>query len=282
MSYIGGRKGGEDVKSKSILIGFLFLVLSFSSANANETTGIHRVQESDTLFSLAFQYGLPMKQLMRQNDLQEEQLKVGQMLIISTNKELKGSTIVLDPGHGGLETGAVGNGLIENEETINLSLKVKTQLEAKGAKVLLTRDESTQSFRRVSLAERANASQRADADLFVSIHYNTNANATVYGTETYYNESIYKEANNPYPKKSKQLAESIQRHVTQMATTHDLGVKENVFHVLRNNHVPSVLIEVGFISNKEEAERIKTNPFKEQTALGIVKGIIDYVHTEKY
>lgn len=193
---------------------------------------------------------------------------------------LKGKKIVLDPGHGGFETGAIANGIIEKEQTLAVALKTKQLLETEGATVILTINELFQDFRTLPLSERANFARQYKADLFVSIHFNSNSYAFVHGTETYYNNTVYKDTTNPYPNESKELARSIQEQVAKTAKTKNLGIKENVFHVLRNNSVPSALVEIGFLTNKEEAARIVTEDFQEQSARGIVKGIIEYVQAE--
>lgn len=259
-----------------ILIGFLFSIMVTSSVYASEPNGIHKVQEVDTLFGIALRYKLPLKEVMEINQLKSKDLQVEQYLHITKTKQLKGKKIVVDPGHGGAETGAISHGIVEKEAALAVAQKVKRQLEAEGAQVVLTVDEHFQEFRMLPLAERASIAKRVDGDLFISIHFNSNPYRYVHGTETYYNKSEYKKAKNPYPKESEKLAKSIQQHLVNEIKTQDLGIKENVFHVLRNNTVPSALVEVGFLTNKEEASKIKTEAFKEDTALGITKGIIHY------
>lgn len=264
------------MKKKLAFITLLSLLFSVSSAKAGQTSAIYIVEEQDTLFGTAFTYNLPLQTLMKRNSLTNEMLYLGQSLSITKVQSLKGKTIVIDPGHGGFESGVVRNGIIEKEETLALGLSVKKHLEAAGAKVILTVDEGFQLFRVLPLSERASVAKRVNADLFISLHFNSNSVQSVSGTETYYNEKPYKNTHNPYPDKSRKLAESIQSHVIEKAKTNDLGVKENVFHVLRNNTVPSVLLEAAFVTNKEEAERIKTDDFKEKVALGISTGVMDY------
>ena len=276
--YRRAIKGGDEMKKCFISFVFLFLIVFFSSAEASEITGVHVVEKNDTLFGIAFRYNLSIKELMEMNQIKERDVIIGQVLNISQTTQLKGKKIVLDPGHGGIETGAEHNGLIEKDETLEVSLKTKRLLEAEGAQVILTLDENFQDFKTLPLAERAKKANQAGADLFISIHFNANSYTSVHGTETYYNKNEYKGTSNPYPNESKELAKSIQQSIVNEAHTKDLGVKENVFHVLRNNAVPSALVEVGFVTNKDEVKRIQTNEFKEKIALGISKGVVDYIH----
>lgn len=238
--------------------------------------GSYTLKRTDDLKEVSFENGIPYKKMMSINQIKERETFPGQILKINDTKRLAGKKIVVDPGHGGNEKGAAYNGAREARETLRTSLKLKRHLESEGAEVVLTVDENLPMYRRIPLAERARTAFRTDADIFVSIHYNSNENPYAKGTETYYNKTTYKGSKNPYPQESHRLANYLQKYLTTSAGTNDLGTKENNYHVLRNNSVPSVLIEVGFLSNEEEAELIQTNAFQEKVAYGITKGIIKY------
>ncbi|MBM7691437.1 N-acetylmuramoyl-L-alanine amidase [Peribacillus deserti] len=182
--------------------------------------------------------------------------------------------IVLDPGHGGSDPGAVGYGLYEKYITLDIAKRAKTKLEANGAKVYQTR--STDVY--VSPETRAAYSQKVGADIFVSIHNNSYTSSSANGLDTYYNGSRDEDDNriNPYPAKSKELATFIQSSTYSATRLKNNGVKSESFIVLRKNTVPSVLVEVGFLSNSYDASLLKTTSFRDKAALGITNGIVSY------
>ncbi|MCU9613520.1 N-acetylmuramoyl-L-alanine amidase [Caldibacillus lycopersici] len=194
---------------------------------------------------------------------------------------LAGKVVVLDPGHGGKDPGAMANDLIEKEVNLVISKYTKRFLEEEGATVILTR----KNDREISLEERSEASEKNDADIFVSIHNNTNELPSIHGTEVYYNEVPYEDASNPYPEESKRLAEQIYSVLTNGAELNPMGVKDSGYNVLRNNTVPSVIVEVAFISNEDDAERLKDKNQLQQFGQLIGQGISDYLlgyHSERY
>ncbi|PLT31132.1 N-acetylmuramoyl-L-alanine amidase [Peribacillus deserti] len=185
-----------------------------------------------------------------------------------------GDVIVLDPGHGGSDPGAAGYGLYEKNITLDIAKRAKTKLEANGAKVYLTR--STDVY--VSPDARAAYSHKVGADIFVSIHNNSYTSSSANGLDTYYNGSRDEDDNriNPYPAKSKELATFIQSSTYSATRLKNNGVKSESFIVLRKNTVPSVLVEVGFLSNSYDASLLKTSSFRDKSALGITNGIVSY------
>ncbi|MEQ2528574.1 N-acetylmuramoyl-L-alanine amidase [Bacillaceae bacterium CLA-AA-H227] len=185
---------------------------------------------------------------------------------------LHGKTIVLDPGHGGSDSGAVGNGITEKNLNLNVSLALKAKLESMGAKVILTR--STDVF--IPLNDRPLVSQNVNADLFVSIHTNSSTSSSATGVETYYSEAPYNGENNPYPIESKRLAQSIQNHLTQETYMRSRGIDDAGFIVIRKNIVPSVLVELGFLSSPSDATIMLQSDYKDKAAQGILLGILEY------
>jgi N-acetylmuramoyl-L-alanine amidase len=181
-----------------------------------------------------------------------------------TSGTLKGQTIVIDAGHGAKDPGAVANGLKEKDVVLDVALRVQKKLTDAGARVVMTR--STDVF--LELEERAAIANQSGGSAFVSIHANAAA-STAYGTETYYNSEYQKE-------KSLELATNIQSNMIKTLGTRDRGVKEAGFYVIKYTRVPSVLVELGFITNSDEAARMATSTFREQAASAIVEGLKQY------
>lgn len=215
--------------------------------------------------------------------------------------------IVLDPGHGGTDPGAIGRtGITEKQLTLQIARAVAARLRAAGYEVLLTRDEDTT----VSLQERTDYANRVDADLFLSIHVNAARNRRLRGFETYYlnraNDPAAAETaarenasgapgrmgdlgdvleaivQNEFEAASGQLAAAIQdslvMHVAKSyEDVHDLGVKTAPFFVLVGAEMPAVLIETSFVSNEEEEAWLKTDQYRGQLAEAIEIGLQSYV-----
>src|SRR5690625_2078925 len=157
-------------------------------------------------------------------------------VITSNNK-----TVVIDAGHGGSDPGASGNGLYEKELTLEIAQKVKKLLKSAGFKVIMTRSNDTY----VSLEERSSIANNSNADIFVSIHINAGGGT---GIETYWYGKHESE-------KSKALASALQEEVIKGTNSVNRGVKVGNFHVIRETEVPSALVVLGFIDNKNEIGR---------------------------
>ncbi|NLZ53554.1 MAG: AMIN domain-containing protein [Thermoanaerobacteraceae bacterium] len=171
--------------------------------------------------------------------------------------------IVIDPGHGGSEPGAVAGNVKEKELNLDIALKLKNLLESSGAKVYMTREDDT--F--VTQYARSGVANEINADLFVSIHHNS-ATSTATGTETLY-----------YPDPEKRLfAQAVQDAVVRHIGFHNRGIVERPgIVVTRETKMPSALVEVGFMSNKNELAIMMTDEFKLKVAQGIHQGIINYL-----
>jgi N-acetylmuramoyl-L-alanine amidase len=184
-----------------------------------------------------------------------------------TGNVLKDRIIVVDAGHGGKDPGTIGSNT--NEKTIVLSVaqKLKEKLESAGAKVIMTRDDDT--F--ISLEGRVEIAKKNHAELFISIHVNSASSNKANGAETYYDTST-----NPKGYESYLLAKEIQSQIVNNAKMYDRGVKDNRFYVIRNNTVPSVLIELGFISNESDAAKLTSSSYQDIFAESIYQGIVQY------
>jgi N-acetylmuramoyl-L-alanine amidase len=178
---------------------------------------------------------------------------------------LQGKTIVIDAGHGGNDPGAVANGLQEKEINLDVSLRLETRLKAAGANVVMTR----RSDWYPSLAERVRVANNAKADIFISVHANAAGATSASGTETFFDAAYW-------GGDSKKLAENLQTEMIDKLKTRDRGVKQQGFYVIRNTTMPSVLVELGFMTNKAEADRMKTNSFRNAAADALYEGTVNY------
>ena len=198
----------------------------------------------------------------------------------SKDKNTKRS-IFLDPGHGGSDSGAVSGGVREKDLTLSVYNRVSSKLSSLGFTVLTSRNDD----RYVDLVERADQANKANADMLLSIHFNAGGRGVAHGIETYYYQSqsdrvpkINKENHNSVERldKSRKLANKVQQNLLYQTGANDRGVKRASFTVLRETSIPSILVELGFIDNPEERNKIKTNAYQERLANGIVDGIIAY------
>lgn len=174
--------------------------------------------------------------------------------------------IAIDPGHGGKDPGAVGNGYREKDIVLNVGLHLRDYLNNAGIQVVMTR--STDTF--LSLDERIAVAVNGGADTFVSIHMNSSTSSSPKGTETYYSTAGSAER----VQSSKKLTEFIQKRLLQQLGTTNRGEKTAAFRVIHKNSLPSVLVELGFISNAQEANLIANN--EQEAAHAIYMGIVDY------
>ncbi|MGD2180715.1 N-acetylmuramoyl-L-alanine amidase [Lusitaniella coriacea] len=172
--------------------------------------------------------------------------------------------VVVDPGHGGKDPGAIGiGGLQEKDVNIDISLRLARILEQQGVKVILTRSNDT--F--ISLQGRTVMANRARADLFVSIHANAvgGRRPDVNGFETYYYSS------------GGELARTIHRSVLQSINIRDRRVRTARFYVLRNSSMPAVLVETGFVTGREDSANLRNPQHRQQMAEAIARGILQYI-----
>lgn len=217
-------------------------------------------------------------------------------------------TIVLDPGHGGKEVGAVGaNGLMEKETTLAICRKLASLLGTKlGTRVILTRSDDSL----VPLEQRTAIANQYHADLFLSIHLNASAVRDARGSETYFlsleasdefarraaereNESplasadavvassdlrliLWDLAQQRYLKESSRFAELIQEEMNVVSGITGRGVKQAPFKILVGAMMPAALVEVGFISNPNEESKLRDEQFQDTVAQALLKAIERY------
>ncbi len=173
--------------------------------------------------------------------------------------------VIIDPGHGGRDPGAVGiDGMQEAEIVLDISQQVTRLLEGQGVQARLTRNQDVE----IDLAPRVDQANRANADLFVSIHANAinMSRPDVNGLETYYLGS------------GLELANTIHRSILQaIPDMPDRRVRRANFYVLRNTSMPAVLVETGFVTGAEDARRFQDPAFRSRMAAAIARGILQYL-----
>lgn len=215
------------------------------------------------------------------------------------------SRIVIDPGHGGHDPGAQGNGVVEAQLVLDIALRVEALLKKQpGIDVILTR--RTDEF--IALEERTAIANRENADLFLSIHANAARRTAAKGVETYFlnfatnpdaeavaarenagsrtsmgklPELVQQIALHDKMKESREFAQIVQTNMirglrTQNKALVDLGVKQAAFVVLIGAQMPSVLAEISFVTNKTEAALLKKDAYKDRIAQSLADAVLKY------
>lgn len=214
-------------------------------------------------------------------------------------------TVVIDAGHGGADPGAIGTGgLREKDVTLAVALDLEKRLEARGFQVVMTRrrDET------VSLEERTARAEGAGGDVFVSVHVNAAGRRSAHGIETYYLDRTHErhtlrvaarengvpaQALDPLQRavaglrvsevgsQSAALAQAVHGELIQgvrkaFGSVTNLGVKQGPFHVLFLSDSPSILVEVGFLTHREESRRLRTRWYRSVVAEHLARGLSAY------
>jgi N-acetylmuramoyl-L-alanine amidase len=208
-------------------------------------------------------------------------------------------TIVLDAGHGGHDPGTSHFGLREKHLTLDVARRLRAQLEAAGFRVVMTRD----ADRFIPLSQRAAVANRLGADLFVSVHANANRSRSVSGAEVYYPRDTVVGPSAAWPpwvapseigvpsqsirhilwdlvlSRNRARARQLSAQVCQ-AMRQELDVpckrRQARFVVLREARMPAVLVEVGYVSNPTENERLRNSEYRQAAARSIARGIVAY------
>ncbi|MDQ0257246.1 N-acetylmuramoyl-L-alanine amidase [Evansella vedderi] len=187
-------------------------------------------------------------------------------VVSTTNRApLRGKTIVVDPGHGGSDPGAIANGLREKDVVLDISLVLQRKLRMAGANVVMTR--TTDVF--PSLDRRVQIANNSNGHAFVSVHANASTHTAANGTETYWNRTHSSAS-------SQRLARLTQNHLVRQLGTRDRGIHHGNFRVISQTRMPSILVEVGFLTNRGDADKLRQNIYKERSAEGIYRGLVDY------
>jgi N-acetylmuramoyl-L-alanine amidase len=213
--------------------------------------------------------------------------------------------VVVDAGHGGSDPGAIGaGGLREKDVTLGVALDLEQRLLARGFQVVMTRRRD----QTLSLEERTALAEGAGGDVFVSIHVNAAPRSTAHGIETYYLDRTHERhtlrvaarengvpatALDPLQRavaglrvsevgmQSASLARAVHGELIQgvreaFGSVTNLGVKQGPFHVLFLSGAPSILVEVGFLTNREEARRLQTRWYRSVLAEHLARGLSRY------
>ncbi|MBZ2174647.1 N-acetylmuramoyl-L-alanine amidase [Schnuerera sp. xch1] len=177
--------------------------------------------------------------------------------------------VVIDPGHGGKDVGATGtSSLYEKDFTLSLSKKVNEILEKEEKiEVYMTREDDT--FISTEDKYRAKFANELDADLYISIHGNTFESPNVSGTESYY-----------YHEKFKSFAEIMHKNVVSSTGFNDRGVRKKDLFVVRYTDMPSVLLEIGYLTNPQEEQIMLNDEFQYSVAESICDGVKEYLEIE--
>jgi len=232
--------------------------------------------------------------------------------IATDGKSFRIQTVVIDPGHGGKDPGALGRRykLKEKYVVLDICKKVAAKLRKSGDfKVILTRDRD----RFVPLAARGKLANRQGAGLFISIHCNSHRKSTVRGASTYFldaaktdeeratamleNAALQYEiedanqerrqeislilqdmAQNEFLRESKELCSYIQQEMVKLKALPDKGIRQANFAVLRGAYMPAALVETAYISNAKDEALLRSRKFRERLADAIARGIINYIN----
>ena len=201
------------------------------------------------------------------------------------NYDVLNKVVYLDAGHGGYDPGASYFGISEKSLTLAIQSRVKAKLESEGYQVVTTRTSDTY----VDLTDRSRAANASESDIFVSIHINASGSSAAQGIETYYYQPYAEypsrinatyHANPTRLSMSDTLANAIQSSLINATGAQNQGVKRQTFAVLRETTAPAVLLELGFLSNPQEAARLNTSAYQETLANAIVAGIKSYYEKE--
>ncbi len=197
-------------------------------------------------------------------------------IIKADNSELPlfGRVIYIDPGHGGLDPGALYGGVKEKDINLEISKRLEDRLTKMGAIVYLTRNGDydlsairTNNRKRSDLSRRVNMINGSKCDLFLSIHLNAEDTNTLRGAQVFYDD---------INKLNKKIADILQKQLKNDLKTNRKVKKVNSLYLQKRTKAPGVLIEVGFLSNANERYLLKSKSYQEKTVNSITKGLLIY------
>ena len=190
----------------------------------------------------------------------------------------KGHIVMLDPGHGGYDPGAITKqGVYEKSINLQIAQKVKEMLSPSGIGVFLTREEDIDyvpdgvkgktTKKQIDLNRRIDMAKEANADVFVSLHVNATATGQESGSETFYHFKS---------ESGKRLAELIQQEMIKIPRMNRRIAKPGDFYIIKNTIMPAVIVEVGYLTNVKELKKLQQSWYQEQLARAIAKGIANF------
>ncbi len=174
--------------------------------------------------------------------------------------------IVIDPGHGGSDVGAIRGDVTEKEITLDVSKRVSNILEKKGYIVEMTRD----TDQTVSLQDRVAFSEDKHPDIFISIHVNSSEKPEITGIETHY-----------YRQESMSLAQTVHAALASNIKSKNRGLFKSKFYVINHTTSPAILVEIGFMSNADERKELMSDKRRQATAKAIAEGVENYFKENK-
>ncbi|MGF0033793.1 N-acetylmuramoyl-L-alanine amidase family protein [Bariatricus sp. SGI.154] len=193
---------------------------------------------------------------------------------VSGNQVKKGkNTVVIDSGHGGNDPGKIGiNDAKEKDINLQIAQKVKTLLEEKGIKVVMTREDDstlakeTDTNKKVQdMKARVELINNTAPDIAVSIHQNSYQDASVHGAQVFYYT---------HSEEGEKAATIMQKALLAVdKDNHRQAKEDNTYYLLKRTEVPTIIVECGFLSNPEEADKLVTEDYQQQIAEAIVQGI---------
>lgn len=201
------------------------------------------------------------ERIINKNDLKE------------TFKYMNTSSVIIDPGHGGIDDGKIGvNGEKEKDINLNISLKIKKILEENDIEVVMTREEDGRlaDSQTEDLKARVDVMNRVRPVLAVSIHQNSYHDAEISGAQVFYHSSS---------EEGRRAAEKIRDGIRSADPAQDRENKANdSYYILKYSEVPAVIVECGFLSNPAEAERLVDGEYQEKIAGAVAAGILQYIN----
>lgn len=198
--------------------------------------------------------------------------------IVIANIKTDNIIVYIDPGHGGFDGGATSNDklVIEKDITLQISNYLKEYLERTNIVVLMTRnkDEALAKTKRDDILKRVSLINKSDCDIYISLHANAYSSSMVKGAQTFYNKQN---------SKNKDLATKILKHIKLLDTNNKRETKEiSGKYLLDNVSKVGCLVEIGFLTNQEELNKIKSDIYLENMAFMIYLGILDYLEENTY
>lgn len=258
-----------------------------------KTSVQYRVERGDTLYKVAQKFGVSMDSIVKVNrQLRSKHTPLSSEWVLTIpNAPLKPMDIpesydnkrvvMIDPGHGGSDSGAVANGTTEKAVNLIMSKKLRDELKRRGYEVRMMRENDKE----ISLVDRGRITNNSDADIFISVHQNAHPRHNAQGIETFY----YKSHPNWQPKinkkyhsngqriaNSKHLSDLIQRNLLRETGAVDRKVQSKTFAVLRETARPAVLVEAGFLDHPVEGKRIQRPEYHDKVVKAVADAVDEY------
>lgn len=260
-----------DYKSYNQSKDYIFLDLKNTSQLSLNSGSF---KESDKDIVIAEIDGKPTlvikKKYEKNNFVFWDELSNRVIILVSKADEPSRYSVVLDPGHGGIDPGApaYNNSFDEKSETLKIQKQIRPELIFNGCSVFMSRDVD----KTIRVEDVVGFTESKKPDVFISVHINSYEKSRVYnGIETYYSKL------NPVASESKKLAEKIQQNAVKSDGWRNRGVLSANYYVIKHTDMPAVLVECGFASNPEDVRRLNDKDVIRKLAKNISNGILEYL-----